>query len=163
MLRRATTVDQYLKALPADRRAALQMIRGWIRRAMPDALENLEYGMPTYRRPGDSVGLFSLAAQKHYLALYVCNFAVVDRHRRALAGVDCGKSCIRFKAVSDLPEKVVRAVLREAARAGVDLSPPVIPEPAVAAPSAPRKPARARATRVVEGSAPAARSRRQKA
>jgi uncharacterized protein YdhG (YjbR/CyaY superfamily) len=155
---RATTVDQYLKALPPPRRAALQAVRGWIRRAMPDAVENLEYGMPTYRRPGDGVGLFAIASRRHYLALHVCNFDVVERHRRALDGLDCGKSCIRFKTVDDLPEKVVRALLREAAREGVSVAPPPpAPEPAVAGPAG-RKPTRS--TRSPRAAAPVSSSSR---
>jgi uncharacterized protein DUF1801 len=59
--------------------------------------------------------LFALAAQKKYLALYVCDTPLVAKHRARLGAVDCGKSCIRFKSLDDLNLDGVEALLAEAA------------------------------------------------
>ena len=39
--------------------------------------------------------------------------AVVDAHRAALHALDLGKSCVRFRRLSQLPLDVVRTMLEE--------------------------------------------------
>ncbi len=111
MQSRAKTAKDYLDELPDDRRNALSKLRTLIRKAAPAATEGMEYGMITY-----SMGelLFGLAAQKGYMAIYVCDTAVVDVHRQRLGKLNCGKGCIRFKKLDDLPLDAVTDILREA-------------------------------------------------
>jgi uncharacterized protein YdhG (YjbR/CyaY superfamily) len=111
MQSKATTVDAYLAELPADRRDALSRLRALIKKHAPGATEAMAHGMPAY-----SVGelLFGLASQKQYLALYVCETDVVVAHRARLGKLDCGKSCIRFKKLADLPLDVVTDIVAEA-------------------------------------------------
>jgi len=111
MQSKATTVSQYLDELPEERRSALVKLRKLVRKLAPDAVENMQYGMPSY-----SLGtlLFAFASQKGNLALYVCDSAAVDAHRDGLKGLNCGKGCIRFKHLDKLPLDVVSAILRDA-------------------------------------------------
>jgi len=103
----ATTVSQYLKELPSDRRAALSELRALIHRVAPGTVEAMQYGMPVF---GD---LCAVASQKHYMALYVCQSELVKAHLAALGKVNCGKVCIRFKRLSDLNLSTVERLLRE--------------------------------------------------
>lgn len=109
---KAVTVDDYLAELPADRRDALQRLREMIRAAAPAAAEHMAHGMASYTLGGSI--LFALAAQKNYLALYVVETDVVAAHKEALGKLDCGKSCIRFRKLDQLPTDVVAAILRDA-------------------------------------------------
>jgi hypothetical protein len=43
------TIDEYLAAVAADKRAVLQALRVQIRRAAPDAVEAMSYGRPAFR------------------------------------------------------------------------------------------------------------------
>jgi len=104
-------VGSYLEKLPADRRAALETLRAMILQAAPEAQESMQYGMPTFTYPG---GGFALAAQKHYLSLYM-DQDVVENHRAELGGLSIGKSCIRFKRLEQLPLDTIQAMLEEAA------------------------------------------------
>ena len=113
MQSRATTVSQYLDDLPQERRAALAKLRKLVRKIAPDAVEAMQYGMPSYAL-GDM--LFGLASQKRYLALYVCDSAAVEAHRAGLKGLNCGKGCIRFQSLDELPLDVVSAILQDAVR-----------------------------------------------
>lgn len=81
----------------------------------------LGYGLQPYqtksmKQPGEWP-LVAVAMQKHYISLYVC--AVIDgqylaeRYAPELGNANCGKSCIRFKAVSDLELSGLRALLEE--------------------------------------------------
>jgi uncharacterized protein YdhG (YjbR/CyaY superfamily) len=110
---KAATVSQYLDELPEERRAALAKLRKLVRKLAPDAVESMQYGMPGYSM-GDL--LFALAARKGYLALYVCDPAAVEAHRAGLKGLNCGKGCIRFRSLDELPLDVVSAILQDAVR-----------------------------------------------
>ena len=110
----ATTVDEYLTEVPEDRRPALEGLRAMILETAPLATENMAYGMPTYLL-GEEM-LCALASQKANLAFYLCDHAIVERHKAELQGANCGKSCIRIKkpdaALRLVP--VLQGMLREA-------------------------------------------------
>ncbi len=59
---KATTVDEYLATLPADKRAALQWLRRRIRDAAPGAEECISYGIPGFRLDGKLLVHFGAAA-----------------------------------------------------------------------------------------------------
>lgn len=115
MQSRATSVAAYLKEQPPERRAALRTIRSWVREELPDARETMAMKMPTWELGGTAA--VCLAAQKQYLALYLCETDVPEHHREAFAHLDVGKSCIRFKSLEDLSERDVRQVLKDTNRA----------------------------------------------
>ena len=111
MQSKAATVAAYLAELPADRKAALTKIRALIRKAAPESTEEMQ-GMPAYTMGGEMLCAF--ASQSNYMALYVCDTAVVEKHRRGLKKLSIGKSCIRFKSLDDLPLDVAATILEEA-------------------------------------------------
>jgi uncharacterized protein YdhG (YjbR/CyaY superfamily) len=108
---KAATVKEYLDELPEDRREALSRVRKLIRKTAPAATEGMQYGMIGY-----SLGplLFSLGSQKNYMALYVCDPAAVEAHRERLGKLNCGKGCIRFRELEDLPLDAIGDILAEA-------------------------------------------------
>ena len=130
----ATTVAQYLAALPDDRRAVLVALLDVIRAHIdPGFSEGIGYGMigwsvPHARYPAgyhcnpkDPLPFASLASQKHHMALYLCAVYVGDgresawfRDAWAQTGkkLDMGKSCIRFKTLDDLALDVIAASFR---------------------------------------------------
>jgi hypothetical protein len=121
----AGTVREYLDALPPERRKPLEAVRSELRRSLPKGYrEVMQYGMISYVVPldrfpdtynGQPLAIASLAAQKHYFALYLnhlyADAAALDAFRggfaRAGKRLDMGKSCVRFKRVEDLPLEVV--------------------------------------------------------
>jgi uncharacterized protein YdhG (YjbR/CyaY superfamily) len=113
MQSKATTVKGYLDELPEDRRKALSKLRTLIRKVAPDADEGMQYGMIGY-----SMGepLFHLASQKGYMALYVGGGELLDSYRVRLGKLNCGKGCIRFRKLDDLPVDVVSDILTEIVR-----------------------------------------------
>ena len=112
---KATSVDDYIAEAPPERREALARVREIARRELPGCEERMMYGMPAYVL-ADGSG-FAFASQKQYIALYVAS-AVRARHAGALKGVDCGKSCIRFRKPADIDFTVVEALLRDTAVSG---------------------------------------------
>jgi uncharacterized protein YdhG (YjbR/CyaY superfamily) len=111
---KATTVDAYLDEAPKERRAALDTLRQLIRKLAPKAVESMQYGMATYH-VNDGMAC-ALASQKQYMALYVGGDGPLDNHRAALGKLNCGKGCIRFKKLEDLPLDTITAILKEVFR-----------------------------------------------
>ncbi|MCA9949296.1 MAG: DUF1801 domain-containing protein [Anaerolineales bacterium] len=105
-------IDAYLETLPPARREALTTLRGWMHAALPEAQEVIEYGMP---------GLFqdelicSYKSQKNYMSLYM-DVDVVAAHKEALGHLNCGKSCIRFRRIDQLPKATIIQMLQETAQ-----------------------------------------------
>jgi len=112
MQSKATSAKEYLAELPEDRRAALTKIRALVRKTAPAAKEGIQYGMIAY-----TIGelLCGLASQKQYMAVYCCS-EVVDKHRSRLGKLNCGKGCIRFRKLEDLPLDAVSDILAETAQ-----------------------------------------------
>lgn len=107
MISKATTIDKYLEELPTDRRAALEELRALIHRVAPETVEAMQYGLPSFGE------LCSLASQKNYMALYVCESDVLKAHQAQFGKVSCGKGCIRFKRIEDLNLDAIESLLRE--------------------------------------------------
>ena len=123
--RSANTVDEYLAALPADRRAAIAVVRDAINRRIPRGYEHgMLYGGPAWYVPrsrlaetynGQPLAVAVLGSQKNYMALYLMTVYGDSKlnawFRKAYAAtgkkLDMGKSCIRFKTLDALPLDVV--------------------------------------------------------
>lgn len=107
MQSQARDVEEYLRAVPDDRRAVLDAIRDLCRSTLDGYEEGIAYGMPSYSKDGTVRAAF--ASQKNYISLYVMDQAVVDAHRDRLAGLNVGKGCIRFRK----PEQVDLALVAD--------------------------------------------------
>ncbi|HEX3475899.1 MAG TPA: DUF1801 domain-containing protein [Kofleriaceae bacterium] len=123
--RSANTVDEYLAALPADRRAAIAAVRDTINRRIPRGYEHgMLYGGPAWYVPrsrlaetynGQPLAVAVLGSQKNHMALYLMTVYGDSKlsawFRKAYAAtgkkLDMGKSCIRFKTLETLALDVV--------------------------------------------------------
>src|SRR3954464_4171085 len=126
----ATTVEQYLASLPADRRGEIARVRDVVRANLPHGYEEgMLWGMPAYYIPlarypdtynRQPLCTVALAAQKNHNALYMmtayANPAIDKRFRDGFktAGkkLDMGKGCVRFKTADALALDVVGDVVK---------------------------------------------------
>lgn len=131
----ATTPDDYIAALPADRREALAAVRQVVLDHLPEGFEEVvQYGMISYVVPldrypdtynGQPLAVASLANQKRHMALYLMGVYGEEgaaewlRERWATTGkkLDLGKSCLRFRRLDDLALDIVGEAI---ARTSVD-------------------------------------------
>jgi hypothetical protein len=116
-------VSEYLAALPAERKQALSQVRSLIKKHLPKGYaETMQYGMISYVVPLTTfpdgylgkkdvpLPYLSLASQKSHLAVYLMGLYGDPELARWFTAawkasgkkLDMGKSCLRFKAVSDL-------------------------------------------------------------
>lgn len=101
--------DEYLAALPADKRNALEALRRTIRAAAPEAEECISYSLPAFRQNGP---LVAYGATANHCAFYLMSGSMVDAHRDELAGYDTSKGTIRFQPDQPLPPDLVRKLVR---------------------------------------------------
>lgn len=106
------TVQEYLEAIPTDRKPVLVKLIEMITEIAPDTSEAFQHNLPFYNL--DNKPLFALASQKHFMALYVTETDIVAELKDQLGKVSLGKSCIRFKNIDDLDLEVVRVLLTRA-------------------------------------------------
>ncbi|MDA1142033.1 MAG: DUF1801 domain-containing protein [Planctomycetota bacterium] len=121
----ASTVEEYLKELPQDRREVVSTVRDVIVRNLPKGFqETMNWGMISYEVPleiypdtynGQPLAYASLAAQKNHFALYLmCVYGsskneawLKEEFEKAGKKLDMGKSCVRFRKLEDLPLKAI--------------------------------------------------------
>lgn len=121
----ASTVEQYLAELPADRRQAIETVRAAILDNLPEGYEEaLNWGMITYQVPlatypdtynGQPLMYAGLASQKRHMAVYLSGVYGDDATREAFLAdyratgkkLDMGKSCVRFTKLDNLPVDLI--------------------------------------------------------
>ncbi len=125
---KAKTVKEYLAALPAERKEPIEFLHEFIQKTSPKlksyfAYNMLGYGSFKYKNYKKEVidwPTVSLASQKNYISLYVCALEggeyLAEKYQKDLGKVDVGRSCIRFKKLTDLNLPAVKKLLQKAAK-----------------------------------------------
>jgi hypothetical protein len=131
----AQSPDEYVAALPEDRREAVSAVREVILRNLPDGYEEgMSHGMIAYYVPldrfpdtynGEPLGLAGIASQKQYISVYLLSVygdPETDRwfRRKYEASgkrLNMGKSCLRFRRLEDVALDVIGETI---ARADLD-------------------------------------------
>lgn len=104
------TVDEYMAALPDDRRAVLEELRQTIRAAAPEATETIAYSMPAFTSHGRFV--VSFAAYKLHYSLFPASGAVREALGAELTPYLAGKATVRFPADARIPAELVTRIVR---------------------------------------------------
>ena len=125
----ATTVEQYVSELPADRQATINALRIVIKKYLPKGFQEcMGYGMLGYVvphsiypagyhcNPKDPLPFMGLASQKNSINLYHMGIYAepklykwfTEAHAKASPKkLDMGKSCVRYKKAEDIPLKLI--------------------------------------------------------
>jgi uncharacterized protein YdhG (YjbR/CyaY superfamily) len=128
----ATTVVEYLAALPADRRAVVSAVRDAVNASLqPGFEEGIQYGgigwyvphrlyAPGYHcDPKQPLNAITLTSNKsgvslHMMCLY-CDGAAMERFvgdwKASGKKLDMGKGCVRFKTIDAVPLDAVRKMV----------------------------------------------------
>lgn len=106
-----TGVDDYLAALPVPERTVLESIRHEVRALVPEAVEGIRYGMPSYLLGG--APLLSFAAFRRHMSIFGSVRGIEDM----LGGFSLShRGTVRFTADHPLPGPLVRAIILERVR-----------------------------------------------
>ena len=109
MAAKPETINEYLKGVSPEKRAALQKLRKDIKSAAPRAEECLAYGIPTFRLDGRMLVSFG-AASKH--CAFYPGATPIREHKQELKEYDTEKGTIRFDAAHPLPTALVRKIVK---------------------------------------------------
>ena len=104
------TIDEYLAAVSADKRAALQKLRKTIRAAAPRAEECISYQLAAFRLDGKALVAFGASA--NHCAFYPMSSSTVAAHRDELKAYETSKGTIRFQPDHPLPAALVRKLVK---------------------------------------------------
>ena len=126
---RPSTVAAYLKQLKPEQRDTVSRLRDLIRSNLPRGyVEATNWGAITYEVPlkscpdtynGQPLCYVVLAAQKHYLSLYLMTVygnrakkaQLKNAFKAAGKKLDMGKVCLRFHSVDDLPLDAIADII----------------------------------------------------
>jgi len=125
----ATTVEQYLAELDAERREQISAVRDVVLANLPEGYrETMNWGMISYEVPLERypntynkqpLAYAALASQKNYMSLYLMGLYgnpereqdFEERYRATGKRYDMGKSCVRFRRLDDLPLDLIAKVI----------------------------------------------------
>lgn len=106
-----TTVEEYLKDIPADKLAALEKLRKTIRSVVPKAEEYISYGMPTFKHFNKA--LVGYAAFKEHCSLFPYNSTLVKAYAEELKAYKTSKGTIQFAVDKPLPVSLIKKIVKE--------------------------------------------------
>ena len=129
------TLDEFLAALPAERRDTVTILHKAIRKAVPKLAPAIMsgmgpspligYGKYHYKSASGREGdwfLIGLAAGKKDYSLHICvgdkDGYLVERNAAKLGKVKTGRTCINFKKLEDLNLPAVVGLMKQAAKSG---------------------------------------------
>ena len=131
----ATTINDYLIEIPAERKTAFLKLRETILNNIPDGfIEEMNYGMIGYIVPHSTypngyhcnpklpLPFINLASQKNFIALYhmgiyanpqLLDWFVAEYPKHSTQKLDMGKSCIRFKKMDQIPFDLIAELMQK--------------------------------------------------
>lgn len=112
---RATTVDEYIAGFPPQVRKRLTAIRRAVRKAAPDAVEAISYGIPAYKQHGIVV---YFAAHSNHIGMYPAPRAEAT-FRKELASFGGGKGTVQFPHAEPIPLELVGRIVAFRSRSNV--------------------------------------------
>lgn len=128
------TLDEFLAALPDDRRVTMTTLHQAIRKAVPKLAPLImsgmggpliAYGKYRYKSASGREGdwfIIGLASGKTGYALHLCvggeGGYLVEKNAKKLGKVKTGRSCINFQKLEDLNLAATMALVKEAAKSG---------------------------------------------
>ena len=104
------SVDEYLAALPDDRRVVMEELRRTVNAAAPEATETIAYNMPALRSHGGQFLVSYDAYKKHY-SLFPASDAVLRVLGDELRPHLKGSGTIQFPAHEPLPTELIRTIV----------------------------------------------------
>ena len=131
----ATSVQEYINSLPADRKEPVSQLRDTIVSNLPQGFsEGIAYGMLGYAvphsrypagyhcDPTQPLPFVSLASQKNFIAVYHMGLTAMpnllkwfqdEYPRHSKTKLDMGKSCIRFKKPEQIPYQLIGELMQK--------------------------------------------------
>jgi hypothetical protein len=123
----AKTPEEYINLIAEPRKTEIKKLHEFIKKTVPKLKPHIlvgmiGYGTYHYKSKSGREGewsIIALASQKNYISVYVCGIDtdgkqyVAEKYKDKLPKASIGKSCIRFKKVSDIDLDILKKVILE--------------------------------------------------
>jgi len=106
----SSPVDEYLARRPPEQRMTLDRLRAQLRALLPDAVETISYGMPTFKIGDRAIVWY--AGWKSHCSIYPLTDSFLRSHADALKGFDRTKGSLHFTPEAPIPEHLVEELVR---------------------------------------------------
>jgi uncharacterized protein YdhG (YjbR/CyaY superfamily) len=116
-----SSVDEYIAAQPEAVRPKLEQVRAAIRKAVPEAVEGIGYGMPGYKLHGKPM-LYFASFKEHY-SVFAASGTFIATLQNELRGYELRKGTIHFPLTKAVPVKLISRIAKLRA-AGIVATPP---------------------------------------
>jgi uncharacterized protein YdhG (YjbR/CyaY superfamily) len=135
MSNKPATTDEYIAALPADRKAIISAMCDTVRKNLSKGFEEqISYGMIGFVIPHSvypagyhcdpklPLPFISIASQKSHIGFYhmgmyaskeLLDWFTAEWPKYSKKKLDMGKSCIRFKKAEDVPLELIAALVKK--------------------------------------------------
>lgn len=104
------SVDDYIAAQPEAMRPKLEQVRAAIRKAVPDAVEGIGYGMPGYKLGGKPM-LYFAGFKQHY-SLFAASGTFFAALGDELQGYELRKGTVHFPLTKPVPVKLISRIAK---------------------------------------------------
>ena len=104
------TIDSYIAERPRDVQKVLKAIRLAIRKAAPEAVESISYGIPTFKLDGRPLIYF--AAHKAHIGLYPMTGGIKEKFKKELAKYEQSKGTVRIPFGEAVPLALISRIVR---------------------------------------------------
>lgn len=105
-----STIDEYLAAVSAPQRAALEKLRNAIHSAAPGVEEYIGYGLAGFKLNGRPLVYFG--AWQNHCAFYPGSPAVQEQFKEDLKEFSVSKGTVRFTMDRPLPAALIKRLVR---------------------------------------------------
>ncbi len=102
------TIDEYIEAFPEDVQNILERMRQTIRKSAPEAVEAINYQMPTFKLNGKN--LVHFAAFKNHIGFYPIPSGI-KAFKKELSQYKVGKGSAQFPIDKPVPYDLVKKIV----------------------------------------------------
>jgi uncharacterized protein YdhG (YjbR/CyaY superfamily) len=104
------SVDDYIAVQPESVRKKLEQVRATIRKAVPEAVEGIGYGMPGYKLLGKPM-LYFAGFKEHY-SLFAASGSFFGTHQDELHGYKLRKGTVQFPLDKPVPVQLISRIAK---------------------------------------------------
>jgi uncharacterized protein YdhG (YjbR/CyaY superfamily) len=102
------TIDEYIETFEPEIQKTLNEVRNFIKTEVPEAMERISYGMPTFYLNGN---LVHFAAFKDHYGFFPSPSGI-DAFEKELAPYRSGKGTLRFPIDKPIPWDIIQKVIQ---------------------------------------------------
>lgn len=106
------TIDEYIKLYPQQVQTILEKIRKIIQKAAPEAVETINYQMPTFKLDGN---LVHFAAYEHHIGFYPTPPALT-KFEKELKDYKTSKGAVQFQLTEPIPYHLITKIVEYRAK-----------------------------------------------